>query len=238
MKKSRTKDRNGQGFSPSQDKINNPLKKTRTEDTRTTEPQDMEMSQMNPIAGCSMDQVQSQIVIESENSSLPELNSYSRVEFIKNQRKNRYSSLNLPPYIVHIKSKNNDENLENIHPMKVGKILAKNFSFISNVRKIGKGIIAVNFKYRHEANSFIDNEGILPENWIGYIPNYKIYRTGVDVTLNEEGIRQGIKFHEEILEIRSITRLKFRDRSTMELKDLQSVKIEFASNLLPESLSI
>jgi len=50
--------------------------------------------------------------------------------------------------------------------MEVGKILAKKFSFVSNIRKIGKGIIAVNFKYRHEANLFIDNESILSNNWI------------------------------------------------------------------------
>jgi len=63
--------------------------------------------------------------------------------------------------------------------MKVGKYLAKNFSFISNVRKIDKAIIAVNFKYRHEANSFVENDSSLPDNWIGYTPNYKVYRTGI-----------------------------------------------------------
>jgi len=91
--------------------------------------------------------------------------------------------------VVHIEFKNNNENLGNIHPMKVGKYLAKNFSFISNIRKIGKGIIAVNFKYRYEANSFIDNENNLPDNWIGYIPNYKIYKTGVvkvDISLRRK----------------------------------------------------
>jgi len=61
---------------------------------------------------------------------------------------------------------------------------------------------------------------------------------GVDVALNEEEIRQGIKFFEDNIEIRSITRLKFRDRSTMELKDSQMVKIKFVSNLLPEYLNI
>jgi len=70
-----------------------------------------------------------------------------------NQRNNHYSPLS--PFLVHIKSKNNSENLGNIHSMKMSKILANNFSFISNIRKIGKGIITVNFKYRHEANLLI-----------------------------------------------------------------------------------
>jgi len=44
--------------------------------------------------------------------------------------------------------------------MKVGKILANKFFFISNIRKIDKSIIAVNFKYRHEANTLVDSESI------------------------------------------------------------------------------
>jgi len=139
--------------------------------------------------------------------------------------------------VVHFESRNNNENLGNIHPIKMGKHLTKNFSFIS---KIGKTIIVVNFKYRHEANSFVDNDSNLPDNWIGYIPNYKVYRTGVvrgvDISLSEDEIRQGVKFLDNNMEIR--TRLKYRDRFTMKLKDSQSVKMEFALNLLPEYLSI
>jgi len=63
--------------------------------------------------------------------------------------------------------------------MKLGKILANKFSFISNIRRIGRGTISVNFKYRHDANSFVNNDSILPDNWIEYIPNFKIYRSGV-----------------------------------------------------------
>jgi len=60
----------------------------------------------------------------------------------------------------------------------------------------------------------------------------------VDIALSEDEIRQGVKFLDDNLEIRNITRLKYRDRTTMELRDSQSVKFEFASNLLPEFLSI
>jgi len=49
------------------------------------------------------------------------------------------------------------------------------------------------FKYRHEANLFVDRVNLLLENWIGYIPNFKLYRTGivrgVDLSLSENEIR-------------------------------------------------
>jgi len=142
---------------------------------------------------------------------------------------------------VHIEANPNASNLGNLHPLKLGKILADKISFVSDIRRLGRNIISINFKYRHEANWFVENENLLPEG-IGYIPNYKILRIGIvkgiDLSLNESEIRRGIRFPEGNIEIRSLFRLKHRDKSTLELKDSSSVKIEFASNLLPEYLSI
>jgi len=70
----------------------------------------------------------------------------------------------------------------------------------------------------------------------------KIYRIGivkgVDLSLSDNEIRQGIKFPDGNIGVRSLSRLKYRDREIMELRDSSSVKIEFASNLLPEYLYI
>jgi len=50
-----------------------------------------------------------------------------------------------------------------------------------------------------------------------YIPNYKIFRTGivkgVNISLSIEEIFQRIKWMDRPLKIKSITRLKFRDRN-------------------------
>jgi len=126
--------------------------------------------------------------------------------------------------------------------MKLGKMLAKSFSFITDIRRIGKNIISINFKYRHEANTFVESDNFLPDNLIFYIPNFKIYGTGivngVDLSLSDYEIRQGIKFPDGNINIRSLSWLKYRDRDTMELKDSSSVRAKFASNLLPEYLYI
>jgi len=110
---------------------------------------------------------------------------------------NRYSASNLPPFVLHIKSKSKSENLGNLHSMKLGKVLAGKFT-LSDIKRIGRGIISVKFKYRHEANSFVDDENLLPDNWISYILNYKLYRIrivrGVDLSLSENEIRQALSF--------------------------------------------
>jgi len=56
------------------------------------------------------------------------------------------------------------------------------------------------------------------------------------MSLNENEIRQRIKFLGDI-KIKSITRLKFRDKISKELRNSSTVK-EFAANLLPEYISI
>jgi len=93
------------------------------------------------------------------------------------------------------------------------------------------------------ANQFVQSNNLLPNNWLTYIPNYKIYRTGivkgVDVSLSIEEICQGIKWMDRPLEIKLITRLKFRDRNNNnDLKDSSTIKIEFLFNLFLEFLSI
>jgi len=81
--------------------------------------------------------------------------------------------------VVHIESRSESDNLGNLHLMKLDKMLADKFSSLSDIWKIGRGIISVKFKYRYEANAFVEKDNIFPENWIGYIPNFKLYRTGI-----------------------------------------------------------
>jgi len=62
---------------------------------------------------------------------------------------------------------------------------------------------------------------------------------GVDLNLSIEDINKGIKFMDRPIAIKSITRLKYRDKNfNNELRESTSIKIEFLSNLLPEFISI
>jgi len=126
--------------------------------------------------------------------------------------------------------------------MSLGKILAEIFPAIIIIKRRDKNLIVINFKFSFDANQFIQTN-ILPENWIAYIPNYKIFRSeivrGVDLALSPDEIHKGIKFMDRPIEIKSITRLKFKDKNNNnKLKDSSSVKVEFLSNLFPEFISI
>jgi len=124
--------------------------------------------------------------------------------------------------------------------MSLSKSLSKHYSNIYSIRKMGKNIISIMFKFRDNANRFIEDASCIPLNWLAYIPNFKIFRSaavrGVDTSLSVEEILQGIKFFGQNIHIKSITRLKFRDRNNNnQLTDSSTIKIEFMSDLLPES---
>jgi len=143
-RKNKSGEHNGQSISPNQDKQVNPPKKSRTDKTNLT---NMDRSMEGPpdIADTSpIENIQSTIEIDSVDTQ----NAYNRPprwEFIKNQTSNRYSPSNLPPYIVHIEANPSVGNLGNLHPMKLGKILAEKVSFVSDIRRLGKNIISINF---------------------------------------------------------------------------------------------
>jgi len=70
--------------SPNQEQSNNPHKKTRTDEIRVMESQNILRGPSGSTEEFPMDQVLNQITIESRNS-LPVLNSYFRLDFIENQ---------------------------------------------------------------------------------------------------------------------------------------------------------
>jgi len=188
-----------------------------------------------------IDNVVNQITIEPESQSTSSVTgTNNRLTFINSQKSNKYIASNCPPYLVHVESL--EGNLGNLHPMSLGKALADSFPAIINIKRRGKNLIVINFKFSFDANNFVLANN-LPSGWIAYIPNYKIVRTGivkgVDLDLTIDEIYKGIRFMDRPIALKSITRLKFRDKNhNNELKDSSSIKIEFLSNLLPEFISI
>jgi len=95
--------------------------------------------------------------------------------------------------------------------MSLDKVLAEAFPAITNIKRRGRNLIVINFKFSFNANQFVQSN-ILPSNWLVYIPNYKIFRTGivkgVDLALSVEEIYRGIKFMDKPIEVKLITRLK------------------------------
>jgi len=134
-------------------------------------------------------------IIESQDLGTTSGLTNNRLSFINAQKKNRYSSSNHPPFIVHIESL--DGNIGNVHPMRLGKALSGRYPSIQNIKRLGKNIIAIRFKFSFDANDLAQSMNVIPDNWVAYIPNYKIIRVGivrgVDPSLTVEEIFQGLK---------------------------------------------
>jgi len=162
-----------------------------------------------------MDNVINQITIEPESHSTSSVTGMNnRLIFINFQKPNKYIVSNCPPYLVHVKSL--EGNIGNLHPMSLGKALADSFPAIINIKRRGKNLIVINFKFSFDANKFVQSNK-LPAGWTAYIPNYKIVRSGivkgVDLSLSIDEIYKGIRFMDRPIILKSITRLKFRDKS-------------------------
>jgi len=194
-----------------------------------------------PPSEVGMDNVVSQITIEPEiYSTPPVIETNNRLDFINSQKFNKYIVSNCPPYLVHVESL--EGNIGNLQLMSLGKALADSFPAIINIKRRGKNLIVINFKFSFNANNFVQLNN-LPTGWVAYISNYKIVRSGVvrgvDLNLSIDEIHKGIKFMDRPIAIKSITKLKYRDRNyNNELRDSFSIRIEFLSNFLPEFISI
>jgi len=200
----------------------------------------MRVEEISVTGNINVDNIANQIIIQSTTISLPSNEEpENRLDFINSQKNNRYFFSNSPPYL-HVESL--DGNIGNFYPINLDKALAEIFPAITNIKRKIKNLIIINFKFSFDANQFVQSN-ILPNNWIAYILNYKIFRSGivrgVDLALSLKEIHKGIKFMDRSIEIKSILRLKFRDKNNNnELKDSSTIKIEFLSNLLPKFISI
>ena len=117
------------------------------------------------------------------------------------------------------------------------------FQKITRIKKVGINIIGINFDTFQGINEFVSNNKELPNNWLIYIPNFRILRTGVvrgrggRPSLTVEDVK-GITWPGKSFEMINVERLKYLSRDTNTLMDSNSVKITFNSSLLPEYIYI
>jgi len=130
------------------------------------------------LASRRVDFIVNQITIRTNTpSSASNAEKRSKLEYVESQKNNRYSSSKCSPYLVHIKSLDDNRKLTS-YEKTLEKTLADIFPAISNIKRRGRNLIIINFKFSFDANQFIQSN-ILPKNWIAYIPNYKIFRSGI-----------------------------------------------------------
>lgn len=52
-------------------------------------------------------------------------------------------------------------NIDNLHPMLLGKMLCQNFKQIINLKRLGRNIISINFNTLQEVNKFVNSRNTL-----------------------------------------------------------------------------
>lgn len=176
-----------------------------------------------------------------------------RSVIINSQLDNRYSNLSTIPYITFVEINTQDsitsqqdrKYIGNLHPLSISKRLCTQFNNmkINNIKRIGRSVLSLTFDSYQQANSFVSSRSSpLPKGWISYIPNYKIFRTGiirnVDKAFSIEDIREGISWPDASINIIQIERMKYRQKDSDKLLDYSSVKIVFESVLLPEYMYV
>lgn len=185
-------------------------------------------------------------------ASDPSTQTNNRSSVINSQLENRYSNLSLPPFIAFVEVNNNEPNsshqdrkfIGNLHPLFICKRLCIQFNHlkINSIKRVGRSLVSLTFDSFQQANTFVSARATLPKDWISYIPNFKLFRTGVirnvDKSLSISDIREGISWPDSPINITHCERMKYRPRDSDVLLESSSIKIIFESALLPEFIYI
>jgi len=140
-KKSRPTEENEDRSPPKLIQIGNFPKRSKREAFRDNKENRTQVETMHP-SDVIMEDVINQVTIDPEiDSASVAYELKNRLDFIKSQKLNKYSSSNCPPYLVHVESL--EGNIGNFHPMSLGKALADSFPAIINIKRRGKNLIVL-----------------------------------------------------------------------------------------------
>ncbi|XP_066590801.1 uncharacterized protein MAL13P1.304-like [Prorops nasuta] len=160
------------------------------------------------------------------------------IDNAKDQLVNRYEPVHTGPFIVNIISEDIDNNIGNLHLMKISKTIKEICSSNFSLSKANKFTIKLKFEKYTEANKLIEIQSkISNKKWILYIPNYAISREGVvkhvlndlsieDILFNLNSNPKNVK----AIKLDKLTRWDVNNRVPI---PTNSVKINFMSNQLP-----
>lgn len=151
-----------------------------------------------------------------------------RSPLVNSQLDNRYSNLSLPPFIVFIEVNNSESSssqqdrrfIGNLHPLSISKRICNQFNNmkINNIKRVGRNLLSISFDSFQQTNSFVASRSSLAKGCVSYIPNYKIFRTGVvrnvDRSFTLEDIQEGITWPDSPLKIVKIERMKYRPKDS------------------------
>ncbi|XP_066600124.1 probable serine/threonine-protein kinase DDB_G0283337 [Prorops nasuta] len=161
----------------------------------------------------------------------------------KEQRINKYESIHTGPFIIHIISINLQENIGNLHLMKVSKIIKEFFSDNFSISRVNFNTIRLKLENQNTANSLINLQyKIDHKGWLMYIPDFAIAKIGmirhVLKDLDLEDIKYNINTNNKNLKVLKIERMSRWDKEKNVSIETNTIKATFLTNTLPSKLHI
>lgn len=193
-------------------------------------------SSPSPPSYSSMSSIETKVIYTSQpqnNSLTPSQNSP--------KTSLRFCISDFPPYKIIITGK--EGNINNLHPIAIGRLLYKNkVPSPNSLKKISRNNILITFSNYKEANSFLDNE-VNKTNFNSYIPYNAIAKQGVirniPLEISEEEIKGNIKSHYEVLSVRRLNRrVQIEEGGLTKINYVPSktILLTFRSNKLPDKV--
>lgn len=162
----------------------------------------------------------------------------SKIDF-----ENKYKKSDPGPYFVHVES--TDKNFGRLFPIRIGHYLKMDDSFknsIIDIKVVGRNRVKVILKSFQAANNLINNEILLKNGFISYIPKYYTHRKGivrlVDTYFDENYLMQAIECDREVNRVERMMKRVANENGETELVKRQIIIVTFVGSALPQSLRI
>ena len=174
----------------------------------------------------------------SDNSSIKDSNKFL----------NKFGLSDPGPFLVILESIT--ENVGNLHPMAIGKLLLQQHkeldNFIQSISNAGRNRIKITFKSAYHANILLNSKIIEQKQMKAFIPQYLTKRVGiirgVDLSLTDDEIKNliaplsGQDF--SVLEATRMNRRVIDDNKEITYKPTGTVRISFKGQRLPTCVSL
>ncbi|KAL5239738.1 hypothetical protein ACI65C_007148 [Semiaphis heraclei] len=129
-----------------------------------------------------------------------------------------------------------NQNIGNLHPVKLGKLFISNFKGVTNVMPIGSQRVKISFDSIINANACLCSPWLQVNNYSATIPSSLIYSLGVirlDPCISDDDFREGLECCYEVVEFR---RINIKRENI--LVPTKLVEIKFLSPKLPDNLNL
>lgn len=184
------------------------------------------------------------IISKNNNQDKEETNTQvSEEQNISTNKPNyRYTIADMGPFFIIARSKQN--NINTIHPMKLGRWLYREDFSVVQMHKAGYNQLEIHFPSANQANRFLDSEFNTIFDTETFIPYYNIHVQGViagiDTDISETEIIKDTKVPEGY-KITNVYRFQYRvtnSEGLTEYKPSTKVKLTFRAQNLPRYINL